>query len=147
MQDIKQTLLSSFEERYKEFKEYSNFYIPYTETVKENLLNQELLNSLDTSEKIEDFMLENNLLPQYYSLDMERLKERLITSYEETKDFIEIPQEVKEEMDTIIQMKTKMIFKIVAGRPEVIDPSHIELIKSEIKKSKIIKNAVESLSK
>ena len=147
MQDIKQTLLSSFEERYKEFKEYSNFFIPYTETVKENILNQELLDSLTTPEKIEEFMLENNLLPQYYSLDMERLKERLITCYEDLKDFIEIPQEVKEEMDTIIQMKTKMIFKIVAQKPEAIDPSHIELIKNEIKKSKVIKNTVESLSK
>ena len=144
MEEVKKTLLSSFEERYKEFKDYSDFYIKETEKVKESILNEELLKSLDTPEKIEDFILNNQLLPQYYALDMERLKERLITSYEDIGMFIEIPQEVKDDMETIQKLKTKMIFKIVAGNAEIIDPNHLELLKQEIKNSKIIKSTIES---
>lgn len=147
MEEIKKTLLSTFEERYKEFKEYSDFYIKETEKVKENILNEELLNSLDSPEKIEDFILNNQILPQYYALDMEKLKERLLTSYEDIGLFIEIPKEVKEDMEAVQKLKTKMIFKIVGGQAEVIDQSHLELLKKEIKDSKIIKNTIGSLSK
>lgn len=147
MEEIKKTLFSTFEERYKEFKEYSDFYIKETEKVKENILNEELLNSLNTPEKIEDFVLNNQILPQYYALDMEKLKERLLASYEDIGLFIEIPQEVKEDMEAVQKLKTKMIFKIVGGQAEIIDPNHLELLKKEIKNSKIIKNTIESSSK
>jgi len=148
MDKINKTLLSSFEERYQEFKDYSTFYTKFVETAKENLKEREefILKNIDSPEAIENFILENSTLPYYYANDLEILKERLIATYEAVKDFIELPQEVIDDMFVTIKLKSKLAFKIVAGSPEPIDPNYIEQIKAEIKKQGIIKKVLEPLA-
>jgi len=145
--EVSKTLLSKFEKAYEEFKQYSNFYITFVEEAKTALQSREdfFRENLDNPDKIEDFLIEYSSLPFHYSSDLEKNKERLISVYETVQDFIEIPQEIKTEMEDILKMKSPLLFKIEDNKPILINPEHLELIKQELKKQGIVSNILKQL--
>lgn len=128
--NIEEVLKTDFETVYQEYKSYETFIKGIAEEVKKNRegfakFAQE--NSTD-ADKIVDKLIEVNEKPILYQNDFMRLQLRLVYSYDLVKGILEIPQEIKTEIEN---SRPKQLFKIENGEAVVLDQELIDKIKQK----------------
>jgi len=131
---MEEILKNNFEISYQEFKEYEQFLknaAPKIKKEREEFTQFTIDNSSNT-EAITDKLFEIETTPVNYQNDLLKLQNKLITTYHTVKDCIEIPAEIKKEVESLIS--PKQIYKIKNGEAQEIDPSYTEKIKVESKK-------------
>ena len=128
--NIEEVLKTDFETVYQEYKSYETFIKGIAEEVKKDRAGfakfaQE--NSTD-ADKIVDKIIEVNEKPILYQNDFMRLQLRLVYSYDLIKGIVEIPQEIKTEIEN---SRPKQLFKIENGEAVVLDQELIDKIKQK----------------
>jgi len=131
---MKEILQNNFEVAYKEFKEYETFLKNAAPKIKESReqfvqFSQE---NNDNTALLTERLFEDQVIPTYYQNDLLKLQNKVITVFETVKDVLEIPAEIKTEVEALIP--PKQMYKITAGTAEEIDPEHNSKIKEEAKK-------------
>ena len=128
--NIEEVLKTDFETVYQEYKSYETFIKGIAEEVKkdrEGFAKFAQENSTDT-DKIVDKLIEVNEKPILYQNDFMRLQLRLVYSYDLVKGIVEIPQEIKTEIEN---SRPKQLFKIENGEAVVLDQELIDKIKQK----------------
>jgi len=131
---MEEILKNNFEISYQEFKEYEQFLknaAPKIKKEREEFTQFTIDNSSNT-EAITDKLFEIETIPVNYQNDLLKLQNKLITTYHTVKDCIEIPAEIKKEVESLIA--PKQVYKIKNGEAQEIDASYTEKIKVESKK-------------
>ena len=128
--NIEEVLKTDFETVYQEYTSYETFIKGIAEELKKNTegfakFAQE--NSTD-ADKIVDKLIEVNEKPILYQNDFMRLQLRLVYSYDLVKGIVEIPQEIKTEIEN---SRPKQLFKIENGEAVVLDQELIDKIKQK----------------
>lgn len=128
--NIEEVLKTDFEIIYQEYKEYETFIKGIAEEVKksrESFAKFAQENSTDI-DKIVDKLIEVNEKPILYQNDLMRLQLRLVYSYDLVKGILEIPQEIKIEVENL---RPKQLFKIEKGESVALDQELIDRIKQK----------------
>ena len=128
--NIEEVLKTDFETVYQEYKSYETFIKVIAEEVKkdrEGFAKFAQENSTD-ADKIVDKLIEVNEKPILYQNDFMRLQLRLVYSYDLVKGILEIPQEIKTEIEN---SRPKQLFKIENGEAVVLDQELIDKIKQK----------------
>lgn len=128
--NIEEVLKTDFETVYQEYKSYETFIKGIAEEVKkdrEGFAKFAQENSTD-ADKIVDKLIEVNEKPILYQNDFMRLQLRLVYSYDLVKGIVEIPQEIKTEIEN---SRPKQLFKIENGEAVVLDQELIDKIKQK----------------
>jgi hypothetical protein len=128
--NIEEVLKTDFETVYQEYKSYETFIKGIVEEVKkdrEGFAKFAQENSTDV-DKIVDKLIEVNEKPILYQNDLMRLQLRLVYSYDLVKGIVEIPQEIKTEIEN---SRPKQLFKIENGEAVVLDQELIDKIKQK----------------
>lgn len=130
--EIKDKLLNRLEVYYKEFKDLLIFIENYNEekmgSMKEMV--QDFLANPDDKEKAIKFMFETQTYPKIYTMELDTLKEKLLVAYDIVRDYTEIPQEIKEELEALSTKRNKPIIILKKGVIEEIDTDKISMYKA-----------------
>lgn len=128
---MKEILENNFEQVYKEYKEYESYLKSAEEKIKtEREQLPKLLQDNENSQHIIiDKLFELQSLPLIQRQDLLNLNTRLIYTYNAVKDVIEIPEEVKREIEQF--MPPKQHYKIESGEAKEIDPQYSKDIKEK----------------
>jgi hypothetical protein len=131
---LEKTLLNSFEMHYKEYKEYSNFFEDNKAKVMSTMKDKvkELMKTPDDLEKATKFVLETQSMPMLYAIDLNLLKESVLVAYQVCKDVVEIPSEVKQELEELKEKKTKQMYTVKKGVAEELSPELIKQYKDRV---------------
>lgn len=124
-----QILENIFQTAYSEYKEYETFFKNVAPKIKQQReeFSQKVLNNPNDVENLTEELFDNNTRPVSYQTDLINLQNRLLTTYETVKDVIEIPAEVKKEIETFI--KPKQLYKIDKGEAIELDPEYMKQMK------------------
>lgn len=131
---MKETLEAIFDTAYNEYKEYETFYKNIAPQIKEQReqfikFSQENQDNIDVlTDKLFDIETE----PLNYQNDLLRLQTRLVHTYNAIKEAIEIPAEIKTEVEKFVL--SKQIYTIRTGEAIEIDPEYNKKIREEGKK-------------
>lgn len=119
---------------YNEYKEYKNFIEEQSPQIKKDRENFEEFAKNNSSDPklLTDKLFEVNQKPAFYQSDLMRLQVRLTNVYDAYKDSMEIPQEIKEEVQSI--KIPKNIYTIKSGKAIEVDPEYSAKIKETVKK-------------
>jgi RNA-splicing ligase RtcB len=131
---LEKTLLNSFEMYYKEYKEYSNFFEDNKAKVMSTMKDKvkELMKTPDDLEKATKFVLETQSMPMLYAIDLNLLKESVLVAYQVCKDVVEIPSEVKQELEELKEKKTKQMYTVKKGVAEELSSELIKQYKDRV---------------
>lgn len=132
---MKEVLESIFEVNYKEYKDYENFVKALAPLIKKDREDfQEFAkNNLEDESLLVEKMFDINAKPAYYQNDLILLQNRLVYSYETIKDVIEIPQEIKQEIENFV--KPQLQYKVESGIAIEIDAEKTEKITKQAKEN------------
>lgn len=132
--NLEKVLLNKFEVSYKEYKEYDNFYNSISEGVKSTMKDKvkDLVSQPEDLEKATEFVISTQALPMMYAIDLNILKETVLNSYNMCKDIVEVPGDVKAEMEELASSKSKLMFRIEKGQAKELDPELIQKYKDRI---------------
>lgn len=144
---MKELLENAFDTAYNEYKEYETFLKNIAPKIKEqrdSFAQYAIDNSKDT-EVLTDKLFEIEVEPMNYQNDLLRLKTRLWNVYQTVKEAIEIPAELKTEIDKFIL--PVQVYVIKAGQPVEIDPEFNKKMRDEGKKhyKKIIEQQLKNI--
>lgn len=130
MEDI---LKNIFEIAYKEFKDYEIYFKAIAPEIKEKReqFTEFVVSNKDNIDLLAEKLFENDVIPEMHKLDLINLQNRLIYTYETVKDVLEIPAEIKTEIEAFI--KPKQVYLIQAGEAKELDPEHTKKIKTSAK--------------
>lgn len=131
---LEKILLNKFEITYKEYKDYNDFYNITSENVKATMKNKvkELISQPDDLQKATEFVINTQALPMLHALDLNILKETVLTAYSICKDIIEIPEQIRLEMNELTQSKSNIMFTIDKGEAKELHPELIQKYKDRI---------------
>lgn len=131
---MKETLESIFDSAYNEYKEYETFFKNIAPKIKEQ--REDFVKfSQDNQDNIElltDKLFEIETEPVNYQNDLLKLQTKLIHTYNTVKEVIEIPDEIRIEVEKFIL--PKQIYTIKSGEAVIIDPEYNNKIRTESKK-------------
>lgn len=130
MEDIK-ILENNFNAVYQEYKEYQTFLKNSAEEIKKQRENLAKISN-DNEEEIIEKAFEVLTKPHYYAEDLLKLQVRLKSIYDFSKDVLEIPSEIKEEIDKFLV--NRQIYRIEKGAPKEIDTEYTKKLTEEAKK-------------
>lgn len=121
---MKEKLIINFDKFYKEFKDYLIYFQNYekeqTETIPQRI--KPFLEKDLSPEEAFNFTFEIKTKPIMMSVDLNILKERLLTAYEMVENLeLEIPQEVKTEIEELKQKKDTLIFAVKNNEIAILD--------------------------
>lgn len=138
-----------FETSYTEFKEYESYInseLKKLEKERGNFAKFALDNkgNLDT---VVEKMFDVNEKPALHKNDLVKLQSRLISMYDIVKDVIEIPKEVREEINSL--PKQRLSYKIDNGKAVEINKDMNNEIRKFVKDNNMafVKNIIEMQSK
>lgn len=122
-----------FEVVYNEYKQYENFVKEIAPKIKKERedFDKYVTENLDKQEELLEKLFELNEKPVQFQNDLLKLQVKLIYTYEALKDTIEIPQEIKTEIENFV--KPKILFLIDNGEAKEIDPSLNKEIRDKVK--------------
>lgn len=138
------TVENIFETAYKEYKEYETFVkeiAPQIKTERENY-QKFVKENLDNLDLCTEKLFEINEKPAHYQNDLILLQKRLIDYYEIAKEVVEIPQEIKTEIESFI--KPQQIYFIQNGAAKEINPEKTKELREKVRETynEIIKNLI-----
>jgi len=121
---MEEKLIINFDKFYKEFKDYLLYFKNYekeqTETIPQRV--KQFLDKDLSSEEAFNFTLEIKTKPIMMSVDLNILRERVLTAYEMIENLeLEIPQEVKTEIEELKQKKDTLIFAVKNNEIAILD--------------------------
>jgi len=121
---MEEKLIINFDKFYKEFKDYLLYFKNYekeqTETIPQRV--KQFLDKDLSSEEAFNFTLEIKTKPIMMSVDLNILRERVLTAYEMIENLeLEIPQEVKTEIEELRQKKDTLIFAVKNNEIAILD--------------------------
>lgn len=138
-----------FEVVYQEYKDYENFFKSTAPKIKQQREDfakyaEENISNIDL---VTEHLFEIEAEPQFYQNDLVKLQNRLYITYQTVKDVIEIPAEIKKEIEAFPQ--PKQIYTIKNGTAQEIDLEYIGKLKTEAKKqySVTVKELVSRMGK
>lgn len=137
MEDTTKILEDIFESEYNEYTLYNDYIKSISKKVakeREEFAKFALQNKEDI-DKILDHMFDVNEKPALLGLDLTKLQTRLFNTYNVVKDIIEIPKEVREEINSL--PKPRLAYKIENGGAVAIDPKANEETKKYAKEQGI----------
>jgi len=131
---MEEILKNNFEVAYKEYKEYESYFKSAAPKIKEEReqyvkFAEKHKDDLDT---LADKLFEIQSVVGLKENDLIKLQVRLITVYEMVKDILEIPADIKKEIEAFV--KPKQYYKIEQGEAIEIDPELSRRVKEEGKK-------------
>lgn len=146
---MKELLENHFQTVYGEYKEYETFVreiAPKIKTEREEF-DKYLQKNLDDVEGAVDRLFDINSKPALYQNDLVNLQSRLIHTYETLKETVEIPVEIKTEIESF--KKPKQTYKIEKGNPVEIDEKATEEFKKTVRANyrDIVKASIENLKR
>lgn len=122
MEDTVKILEDVFENEYSEYTLYNNYVKSISKKIakeREEFAKFALQNKEDM-EKVLDHMFDVNEKPALLGLDIVKLQTRLFNTYNVVKDIIDIPKEIREEINSL--PKPRLAYKIENGEAVAIDP-------------------------
>lgn len=130
--NIEEVLKSAFETIYQEYKSYETFMGKLEEKTKKGRdeYPQFVQDNIGDVDKIVNKLVEINDAPVCHGNDFMRLKFRLLYSYDLIKGIVEIPQEIKTEIEN---SRPKQLFKIENGEAVVLDQDLLDKIREKTK--------------
>lgn len=142
---MEEIIKNNLEVVYKEFKDYEAYFKGIAPKIKEarEKFSEFAMQNYDDTDVLMKNYLENDVTPELHKADLITLQNKLIYTYEAVRDAIEIPAEIKNEIESFI--KPKQVYIIQAGEAKEIDPEHTAKIKSAAKE--YYKPIVEQLQK
>jgi hypothetical protein len=125
-------------------------YIDYKDFIKENTkpaeeLRKELASKITvgtTKEQAVEMVLEIMEKQNLYGADFRQQQNRLFFTVEAFKDEMEIPQEIKKELENV---KFLQIFAIKNKKEEIIDQEALDFTKKQI--AEVLSNGIEDFKK
>ena len=141
MEDIKKQLQAQFDIQYNEFKEAEDFLKTYSEekiTEFQKAVKQ-LLKSEDNLELATNLVREYKTIPNMLSMDLDSIKERLLSGFQIVENILEIPQEKLEKIKELKSLKNKTIFIRNKGVNEVFNQPYYDSIIQVTKDANYIK--------
>lgn len=146
---MEEILKNVFETTYKEYKDYEQFFksaAPKIKQQREDFAKYAEQNASNT-DLITEHLFEIEAEPQFYQNDLVKLQNRLYITYHNLKDVIEIPPEIKKEIENFPQ--PRQIYTIKNAATEEIDSEYLKQLKEEAKKqySETVKQMVERMGK
>ena len=150
---MEEKLIKNLDKYYKEFKDYENYFNSYneeqTKVIPEKI--KEFLANEASKEKAFEFMVDIRIKPSLMGLDLNILKERLLTAYETVENLeLEIPQEIKTEIEELKSKKDTFIFTVKNSELHIVDqirydkalentkrPEYLNMFLEEVKHIKI----------
>ena len=141
MEDIKKQLQAQFDIQYNEFKEAEDFLKTYSEekiTEFQKAVKQ-LLKSEDNLELATNLVREYKTIPNMLSMDLDSIKERLLSGFQIVENILEIPQEKLEKIKELKSLKNKTIFIRNKGVNEVFNQPYYDSIMQVTKDANYIK--------
>ena len=121
---------SYFDRKYSEYKEYANHFLSITDGIKEK--NEELAKTV--IENVDEFtnkFIEVKLIPQLHIKEITELEKVLVELYKMLSTEVDFPQDVKDEMTKMAEIKH--VFCVKNGNLAVLDQDHFDKIKAEAK--------------
>jgi len=138
-------LLQNFELFYKEWKEMDTFF---TKNEDQKLAGMgEMITNLLSSETenpqaVVEFVIETRGLPALYAQQLERNKEELLAVYNLIENVVEIPAEIKKDVENLREKKTKIIFKIEKGEPVTVDEQFVNEYLARLKSPQFLQQTL-----
>lgn len=133
--DNQEQLKNIFEQTYKEYKEYESYVkeiAPQIKKDRENL-SEYLLQTKDSEEQIAENIFEAIQNTSFLQNDLLKLQTRLHNQYEMIKDIVEIPAEIKQEIQSL--PKTEQTYTVKNGELIMLDEVKFKTVREEILKS------------
>lgn len=128
---------------YIEFLEYQNFLQKNVKPIEE--LREKVLKAITeetTEEEVTELVLSSLENQKLQLIDFDKQLQRLFFTVEAFKDFIEIPQEIKE---TVKNIRFTQTFSVKSGKAEVINSDSYEFSRQEIRKE--VSHGIEQFKK
>lgn len=133
--EIQEQLKNIFEQTYKEYKEYETYVkekAPEIKKDRENL-SEYLLHTQDSEEQIAENIFEAIQHTSFLQNDLLKLQTRLHNQYEIVKEIVEIPAEIKQEIQSL--PKTEQTYTVKNGELTMLDEVKFKAVKEEILKN------------
>ena len=124
---MEQGLKSHFEIVYQDFKKYEEFLKKESENIKKEResFNNFVVENKDDTEVILSRLFEINEKPTFYREDFQKLGLKLYYTYETLQNILEIPQEIRTEIESL---KPRYYYNIFEGQAKVIVKEYVERI-------------------
>lgn len=120
-------LKSQFEIVYQDFKKYEDFLKAESENIKKERenFNEFAVQNKDNIDLVLERLFEINERPTFYREDFQKLGLKLYYTYEALQNILEIPQEIRTEIENL---KPRYYYNIFEGQPKVIDQEYVDKI-------------------
>lgn len=145
MEDTIKTLEGIFETVYNEYKEYKDFLNSQTKDIEKgrNSFAKFAIDNKDNMDLITDKLFEVNEKPALQKNDFVKLQNKISNIYDVLKDVIDIPKEVREEINSI--PKQRLSYKIEDGKAVEINVDMNNEIRKYAKEDINTKNFIKSI--
>ena len=145
MEQIKKQLLNQFEIYYKEYKDYEQFVTRNLEEqktpIKEKI--QAMFGETATDEQAVELVTMSRVYPILYAQDLEHKKEEILTAFSMVEGLdLEIPAEIKTELQNLKEKKFPYMFTIKNGEPQPLNKERMDLIVKKAKTPEYIEQAM-----
>lgn len=149
LEDIKKQLQAQFDTQYNEFKEAEDFLKNYSEEKTEQFQEavKKLLESEDNLELSTNLVREYKTIPKMLAMDLDSIKERLLSAFQIIENILEIPKEKLEKVQELRKFKNKTIFIRNKGVNEVLNQPYYDSIMQATKDPSYIKVIVDMYKK
>lgn len=126
---MEQGLKSQFEIVYQDFKKYEDFLKAESENIKKERenFNEFAVKNKDNIDLVLERLFEINERPTFYREDFQKLGLKLYYTYEALQNVLEIPQEIRTEIENL---KPRYYYNIFEGQAKVIDQEYVDKISS-----------------
>lgn len=141
MEDIKKQLQAQFDTQYNEFKEAEDFLKTYSEekTAKFQEAVKQLLESEDNLELATNLVREYKTIPKMLAMDLDAIKERILSGFQIVENILEIPQEKLEKIQELKDFKNKTIFIRDKGVNKILNQPYYDNIMQATKDANYVK--------
>lgn len=146
---MKEIAENIFQTTYKEYKDYESFFAKKNKTAEER--RQEIakfvLENQEDQEAVINKVFESGVGYMFHEKDLYTLKVKLYTTYKAYEDILEIPQEVRTEINNF---KTDPLYYLIEnGVEKELSTDLIQEIKNQIKKeyNKVLEESFKTLEK
>lgn len=144
---MKEILENNFEQVYKEYKDYEQFFAPKRKTVEERRTDiaKFVNDNQDNQQQIIDKVFEEGTKYMFHEADIRALKAKLFYTYKAVEGALDIPLEVRKE---ILSFEIEPQFYVIQNSAEKeIQTETINAIKEGIRKDfdLVVKEALKML--
>jgi hypothetical protein len=144
MDNTQQFLEDTFQNHYSEYKDYETYIKSKTKKLEKdrNEFAKFALANQSDMDKVLTHMFEVNEKPALQANDLMKLQTRLVNTYETLKEIIDLPKEVREEINAI--PKPKLSYKIEDGKDVEINKQANDEIRKYVRENSLdfIKNNI-----